>query len=167
MKNGTRYGRQRGRNPPVSTRLDPKFEDLVAAGLVVSGRTRHFSRGATHYFAPRIIDALHAQGRHKDTRFSLLRRWAQDWGMAWVGPLPGVNRNEQFFMRDGAREADEASWLLAYEAARNALEVRGVPPEATLPICGEERLAASNSLPLVAGAALFGAGYALWKWGLA
>jgi hypothetical protein len=166
MRDSAHYGRQRGRNPPVSTRQDPRYDDLVAAELVVSGATKGFARGATHYFSPSIIDALHGQDRHPDTRFSLLKRWSQSWGMSWVGPLPGVNRNDQFFLREGARAEDEEAWKLAYIAAQNALKVRGVPPEASLPVCGEQKIAAASSLPVLGGAVLFAAGYVVWKWGI-
>jgi hypothetical protein len=165
MKNGTRYGRQRGTNPPVSTRQDPYWDDLVVAELVLTGQTRNFARGATHYWSPNAIDSMHRQGRHRDDRWSLYDRWSGDWGMAWVGPLPGVNHNKQFLMVGKAKRRDAAAWAVADAAGKHALARTGVPREATLPICGEGPLLARGSgAGVVVGLAIFaGLGYLAWK----
>lgn len=75
MFNGSRFGAQLGRNPAVATARDPFWEDIVAAELVLSGRSGNLGRGATHYFSPAAMDAIKKRrGRGRDC-FELYDEW--------------------------------------------------------------------------------------------
>lgn len=130
MKDGTRFGRQRGQNPAVSTRRNPRWEDMVAAELVASGLVSELAAGATHYWSPRTIDWMHGEGRHRDDRWSLYERWSK-WA-GWVGPIAGIDHNRQFLMD---ASLDDAERRRRYPVGAAALEAARAPAVATAPVC--------------------------------
>lgn len=130
LKDGKYFGRQRGRNPAVATSRDPKWEDIAIASLVAQGKTDNFARGATHYFSPRAMDALHRKGRVDVDRWGLYERWTKSYGLAWVGPIPGINPHRQFLMREVPQESP--LWQQQYEAGLRALQE---PPPGEPPLC--------------------------------
>jgi len=157
LRDGRYFGRQRGSNPAVATSRDPSFDDIVAAELVLSGTTENFSRGATHYFGPQHLD-----------RFDVYERWTRRYGLAWVGPLPGVDPNEQFFMRKvGDSPAERTFWEIQYAAGRAVLAAGAQPPE-PIAVCPEglrgSALATIGALTALAASLSF---YVTARWGRA
>lgn len=100
MTRNGKFAKQRGSNPAVSSARDPKWEDLVAAKLVLAGKTDDMTRGATHYFAPKDQDALFRNGRVSKNRLMLYDNWTSGGDLlAWVGYVPGIDIERQFFFR--------------------------------------------------------------------
>ena len=56
------FGKQ-GRKRPASTRRDPQYRHLLAARAVLSGKARGISRGATRFFDPVAMEAMHRKYR--------------------------------------------------------------------------------------------------------
>jgi hypothetical protein len=94
------FAKQRGRNPAVSSARDPQWEDIVAAELVLGGKSGNISRGATHYFAPKAQDALFAAGRVSNDRDGIYESWTSGGDLlTWVGYTMGIDKERQFFFR--------------------------------------------------------------------
>jgi hypothetical protein len=110
---------------------------------------------------------MHRAGRHRDDRFSLYARWSGDWGMGWIGRLPGVNYNKQFLMIGKEKKRSPASWAEHNAEGLVALRQTGVPPEARAPNCVGPRIASVDRPRgglVFLGLALFGAlGYVWWR----
>jgi hypothetical protein len=97
--NGNRFGAQLGRNPAVATARDPFWEDIVAAELVLAGKSGNLGRGATHYFSPAGMDALKRRTGGRN-RFELYDLWTSGGDlMTWVGYVPGIDINRQFLLK--------------------------------------------------------------------
>lgn len=92
------FARQRGRNPAVSSAQDPNWEDIVAAEMVLTGKSGDVSRGATHYFDPKTQDSLFASGRVSNDRTAIYDSWSSGGDLlTWVGYTPGIDKERQFF----------------------------------------------------------------------
>lgn len=150
LKDGRWYARQRGKNPRVASSRDPQLEDVIAADLVLDGRTGNFARGATHYFSPRGMDWLFREGRTDSDRWDVFERWTKSFGLAWVGELPGINPETQFLMKDA--DPGSAYWERQYAAGRTALSepVAFVEPQS----CPRFSWGFAGLASLVVGAAL-------------
>ena len=100
MTRSGKFAKQKGCNPCVSSARDPAWEDIVAAELVLSGRSGGISMGATHYFAPGAQDALFRSGRVSKNRFQVYDLWTSGSDLiTWVGYVPGVDFERQMFFR--------------------------------------------------------------------
>jgi hypothetical protein len=142
MKNGELYARQSGVNPAVASSKDPTWEEIVIAELALNGDFDDFTHGATHYFSPNAMDSLHRKtpSSYKD-RFGTYATWTGGWGstrdgMAWVGPIPGINHHEQFLMRRVLKS--DPYWKQQYDAGLAALKNYSRPPEADALPCSVE-----------------------------
>lgn len=173
MRNGTRYARQSGQNPSVASSQDPRWEEIVIADLAMRGTFGDWVRGAVLYFSPNDQDGLYRAGRVKDDRWDIYERWSSGWGSstngyAWIGPLAGVNHNEQFLMRK-LKKIDPA-WREMYALGKLALGERGVPAIAKAGTCDGDTLGTTAGLLATAAVAMmFGAGatFALrYVWGV-
>lgn len=166
MRDGTWYARQSGQNPSVASSKDPGWVEIVIAYAAMAGAFGDWARGAVLYYSPNDQDGLYRQGKVKDDRWAIYERWTSGWGSstngyAWVGPLPGVNHNEQFLMRK-LKKSDPA-WRIAYDAGKAALKDTSVPAIAKAPSCSGSigstfGLIATTALALALGAST---GYAL------
>lgn len=137
MKDGKRYGKQSGTNPAVASSKDPTWEEIAIAEMALTGVFGGFGGGATHYFSPRIMDAWHKDGRTKD-RWGTYATWtdgwgSSKWGYAWVGPVPGIDHNEQFLMKRVPKNSPE--WRDAYDAGKAALGDKRTPAIAHAGAC--------------------------------
>jgi hypothetical protein len=101
MWRGQYFGAQYGKNPAVATRKDPRWEDIVAAELVLAGETKDFTRGATHYFSPRGMDYGFSKGTLSKNARMTYDRWVDDFGLVWVGHVPGIDTRSQMLFREG------------------------------------------------------------------
>lgn len=126
MKNGELYARQSGVNPAVATSKDPTWEEIVIAELALHGDFEGYTHGATHYFSPNSMDGLNRRepSRYKD-RFGTYATWTGGWGstregMAWVGPIPGINHHEQFLMKRVLKS--DPYWKQQYDVGLAALK---------------------------------------------
>lgn len=131
MKNGEAYARQSGVNPAVATSKDPTWEEIVIAELALLGTFGDYTHGATHYFSPNSMDGLHRRepSRYKD-RFGTYATWTSGWGstregMAWVGPIAGIDPNEQFLMKRVLKS--DPYWKQQYDAGLAMLKSRRAP----------------------------------------
>ncbi len=85
----------------ASTRVDPNGKHVAAARLAVEANTS-FSRGAVDFFAPALQDSG-VQGT------TVLRKTSEEYireryeeGLAWIGPISGIDpRKQMFFARNG------------------------------------------------------------------
>ena len=143
------FARQKGRNPAVSSARDPQWEDIVAAELVLSGRSGDVSRGATHYFAPKAQDSLFASGRVSNNRTMIYDSWTSGGDLlTWVGYTPGIDKERQFFFKPLPKTAaGRAEHDRMRSIGRQAL-VRATPASIlSAPSCSsrqERRLVAST-----------------------
>lgn len=173
MRDGRWYAQQSGQNPSVATSKDPSWEDIVIAEMALWGIFEGWADGAVLYYSPNDQDGLYRAGRVKDDRWAIYERWTHDWGSrtdgyAWVGPLPGVNHNEQFLMRP-VKQKDPA-WRIAYDAGRAALRDKSTPAIARAPACSAPTrvtgspagLAATSAVAIAVGAATGYAFIRLW-----
>ncbi len=132
MKDGKWYGKQSGSNPSVATSKDPTWDDIVIAELAQAGKFNDFSRGTTHYFSPRIMDAWHAKGKGKNA-LQTFETWSHGWGSTrdgwiWVGELPGIDHREHFLMKKVLLKSQEwkdgyalgKAWLAKKSTTANA-----------------------------------------------
>ena len=62
LTDGARFGKQGGKRP-ASTRLDPQMRHLLAARMVIRGEAAGISQGATRFFDPEAMEAMHASYR--------------------------------------------------------------------------------------------------------
>lgn len=89
------FGKQ-GKTRPASTRRDPLYRHVLAARAVLSGKARGISRGATRFFDPVAMEAMHRkyrqwleggrQGKRPSVvscdALNLLEAWSFDLGRA-------------------------------------------------------------------------------------
>lgn len=133
LYNGRYFGAQWGSNPAVASRQDPHWEDIVAADLVIGGRSGNIARGATHYFGPRAQDAMARAGKDAKDRWGVVHKWhgydygsLKGWGrpVQWVGQIPGIDIERQMLFRS-VSSVDPG----IFEAAKAALRPRATPSE--------------------------------------
>ena len=93
-----RFGKQ-GRQRPASTRRDPQYRHVLAARAVLSGKVRGIARGATRFFDPVAMEAMHRkyrrwvdggrQGKRPSVvscdALTLLEAWSFDLGRGSTG----------------------------------------------------------------------------------
>lgn len=153
LKDGSFFARQRGSNPPVSSVRDPNWEDIVAAELVLTGRSGNISRGATHYFSPRAMDFLFRREQVRRDRFGLYDSWSRS--LVWVGYVPGVDLERQFFMREGSPGEIAEKRPIGLSALKEPTPASVLsPPECSFLFGGVTRLLfAAGGLAAFAGAA--------------
>lgn len=137
MYNGTRFAAQMGRNPAVATARDPFWEDIVAAELVLSGRSGNLGRGATHYFSPAGMDAGFRSGKLSRDRLMLYDQWTKGGDLlTWVGYVPGININRQFLLKKQPKTAaGRAESARMKPLGRRALQVDMPPGIFDAPTC--------------------------------
>lgn len=133
MRNGRNYAKQSGTNPAVATSHDPTWEEIVIAEMALHGTFGDFGRGGTLYFSPNDMGG-------KSKVLEIYERWTHNWGntktgLAWVGPLPGVNPRHQFLLRKVPILSKE--WKDAYAAGKLAVLYLGVPATALARPCRE------------------------------
>jgi hypothetical protein len=167
MRNGTRYGKQRGSNPSVATSKDPTWDDIVIAELAIAGKFGNFSRGTTHYFSPRIMDAWHAKGKGKNAA-QTFETWSHGWsstrdGWIWVGELPGIDHREHFLMKKVPLKGEE--WAKWYPIGKRALTQKSTtanakPCESVFEY-GPQQWSGLKVFATISAAAMFG-GAAVW-----
>jgi len=151
LKNGQWFGKQRGNNPPVATSQDPSWEDITVAEIVVSGLTRGFAQGATHYLSPRYLDDPQA----------MYDKWTGKTSgrpeMAWVGHLPYVVPTKMMFFQESGwyRGGGRKTWQQSYEAGTRAIVMKSAP-RAPSRACTERLAQAPGSGPIAWIKRLFG-----------
>lgn len=150
MSRGGFFSRQRGCSPCVSSRQDPEVEDIIAAELVLAGKSGGIARGATHYFSPRSQNASFRRGTTSKDALTIYNSWTGGGDLlAWVGYVPGIDLGRQMFFRrmpksDAGRQFHAAMRLIG----RSALQ-QSTPPEVlAAPLCGLA-LGAGDGAPLV------------------
>ena len=92
------FGKQ-GRKRPASTRRDPRYRHVLAARAVLTGKARGIARGATRFFDPVAMEAMHrkyrrwVEGGRQGKRpsvvscdaLTLLEAWSFDLGRGSTG----------------------------------------------------------------------------------
>jgi hypothetical protein len=118
MRDGRLFSRQMGSNPAVATSKDPWYENIVAADIVMTGRSGDFARGATNWFSRKYIaDPV-----------AIYKRWTMSYRGYWVGHLPGIDAarfmllklDPEYYETPEGRNA----WKAAYAAGLAIMERR-------------------------------------------
>jgi hypothetical protein len=149
MRDGNWFAAQSGSNPAMSTRQDPGLVEIAIANLVLSGQTGGLARGATDYFSPKSYSFADRMAIYEDRVGS---RDSSRTGLAWIGPVPGVDPWEQFFMVTVPKTSP--TWATQAVAGRQVLAERGAADQ-PLAICTPSGSGAGFAL--VGGLALLAA----------
>lgn len=113
----------------AATSRDPTLANLVAADLILSGKTGDFAKGADDQ-----VGIEHRSAFPNPTK-TIRNRAAV--GNYWVGPLPGVNHWHTFLFRDYGYAPSSAEGQRLIRQADAALARRARPDWSGLTVCGD------------------------------